>query len=326
MISGERSANCASSFLRSAGASCAAAALRWRTRPARSSSTAGSGMPATTALTAAASTGLTARTSSRDGSHIVQPPRHQRGGGDADESRDGARQRQIGRTRRARDSARPAASRTMAECRSRSGHGAKKEEERNRLSPWRRLLPSALTRCSSNRLSSTRWRLERARRLSPRSRYARMDGLMSRLGVGTGRQSAHALQSRAEDNLPKRQQDYRYDERRNIIEHAEQQHAGQQLFPVHLPQPDQHGGVEHAEPAGRMAGETQQRRRDEDHRDHDEAEIAARPAPARTSPARRTRDRRCRSRSAAASAARPAASRSRARGRRRAAVIQTQAT
>ena len=59
MISGERSANCASSFLRSAGASWAAAALRWMTRPARSSSTAGSGMPATTALTAAASTGLT---------------------------------------------------------------------------------------------------------------------------------------------------------------------------------------------------------------------------------------------------------------------------
>ena len=32
---------------------------------------------------------------------------------------------------------------------------------------------------------------------------------------------------------------------------------GEQVFPVHLPQAHQHGGVEHAEPAGRMAGETQ---------------------------------------------------------------------
>ena len=47
----------------------------------------------------------------------------------------------------------------------------------------------------------------------------------------------------------------------------------EQVLPVHLPEPDQHGGVEHAEPAGRMAGEAQQRRRDEDDRDHDEAEI-----------------------------------------------------
>ena len=129
MISGERSANCASSFLRSAGASCAAAALRWRTRPARSSSTAGSGMPATTALTAAASTGLIARTSSREATDIMQPPRHQRRGGDADENRGGADQRQFAEHDQHR-SARPAASRMMAECRNRSGHGEKKEERR----------------------------------------------------------------------------------------------------------------------------------------------------------------------------------------------------
>src|SRR5947199_165259 len=91
-------------------------------------------------------------------------------------------------------------------------------------------------------------------------------GLMPRRpGVGARRQLAQAFRSRADDNLPKRQQDYRYDERTDIIEDAEQQHAGEQFLPVHLPEPDQHGGIENTEPARRMAGKPQQRGRDEDH-------------------------------------------------------------
>src|SRR5262245_323492 len=82
-------------------------------------------------------------------------------------------------------------------------------------------------------------------------------GLVPRLGVGARRQTAQALESRAKDNLPKRQQDYRYDKRPNIIEHPEQQHSGQQFLAIHLPEADQHRGVEHPEPARRMAGEPQ---------------------------------------------------------------------
>src|SRR5262245_37140372 len=58
-----------------------------------------------------------------------------------------------------------------------------------------------------------------------------------------------ALRSSAQDNFPKRQQDYRYDKGRNIIEEAEQQHAGEEVLPVHLPEPHQHGGVENPKPA-----------------------------------------------------------------------------
>ena len=81
------------------------------------------------------------------------------------------------------------------------------------------------------------------------------------------------LHSRAHYNLAKRQQDYRYDERRKIIENAKQQHPRQQVFPVHLPQADQHRGIEHAEPARRMAGKAKQSRGDKDDRHDDEAEI-----------------------------------------------------
>ena len=75
-------------------------------------------------------------------------------------------------------------------------------------------------------------------------------------------------------------------ERQDVIQQPEDQQAGQQFLGVVLPERDQHGGVEHAEPAGRMAGEAEQRRGDEDHRDVDELRCAARSAPACTSPAR----------------------------------------
>src|SRR5690242_2887278 len=67
-----------------------------------------------------------------------------------------------------------------------------------------------------------------------------------------------AFRSGAKDNLPKRQQDYRDDKGGDIIEEAEQQHAGKKVLPVHLPQPNQHGGVEHSEPARGMAGKAEQ--------------------------------------------------------------------
>src|SRR5882724_6776394 len=145
-------------------------------------------------------------------------------------------------------------------------------KRRNRLSP-------------SHRLSSLSFRgalfawLENPLAVSSGaavSALARIDGLVSRLGVRLGRQLAQALQSfesRAKDNLPKRQQDYRYDKGANIIEHPEQQHARQQLLPVHLPEPDQHRGVKDSEPAGRMTGKAQQRRRDEDDGYDDKTEI-----------------------------------------------------
>ena len=67
MISGERSANRASSCRRSAGASCEAAWLKCSTRPARSSSTAASGMPPTTACTTGISAGRAPTRSSATG-------------------------------------------------------------------------------------------------------------------------------------------------------------------------------------------------------------------------------------------------------------------
>src|ERR1700681_93102 len=256
MISGERNANWASSFLRSAGASWAAAALRWSTRPARSSSTAGSGMPATSALTAGASTGLIVRTSSLEATTSCN--RHGTNAAAAMQTNTAAaRTSDNSPNTTSTVSARPPASRMRAECRNRSGHGEKKEaagDSSNAIGPA--LFPFAPV--SSGAGIAT---------------LSRVDGFAFRLGLRAGRGPAPALQSRAEDNLPKRQQDYRYHERREIIENAEQQHPRQQVFPVHLPQADQHGGVEHAEPAGGMAGEAQKRRGDENDRDHDEAEI-----------------------------------------------------
>src|SRR6202011_1859605 len=237
MISGERSANWASSFLRSAGASWAAAALRWMTRPARSSSTAGSGMPATTALTAAVSTGLTPRTSSRDATASCN--RHGTRAAAAIQLKTAAAMVSDSSPKVTRTtSARPAASRIMAECRSRSGHGEKKEEEGGSIAIGPALSQSVSSGAGVPALSG-------------------VGGFAPRFGVEHRRRLTQALHARADYNLPKRQQDYRYDKRRKIIEDAEQEHPRQQLFAVHLPQPDQHGGIEHAEAAGGMAGEAQ---------------------------------------------------------------------
>src|SRR5882724_7465796 len=73
-------------------------------------------------------------------------------------------------------------------------------------------------------------------------------GFALRLGVEPRLRPAQALLPRPHYNFPKRQQDYRYDKWKNIIEDAKQQHSREQLFPVQLPQADQHGGVEHTEP------------------------------------------------------------------------------
>src|SRR3954468_8791186 len=60
--------------------------------------------------------------------------------------------------------------------------------------------------------------------------------------------------------LTNTQGEERQGERQDVIEQSEDQKTGQQFFGIVLPQCDQHGGVEHAEPAGRMAGEAEQRR------------------------------------------------------------------
>src|SRR3954468_3020182 len=76
--------------------------------------------------------------------------------------------------------------------------------------------------------------------------------------IETERGLAQSFRPRADDNLAKRQQDYRDDERGQIIQDSEQQHAREQFLAVHLPQTDQHGGVKHPEPARRMTGEAKQ--------------------------------------------------------------------
>ena len=59
-------------------------------------------------------------------------------------------------------------------------------------------------------------------------------------------------------------------ERHDIVEQAEQQQTGQQILFVVLPKRHQHRRVEHAEPAGRVAGKSEQCRGDEDDREFDE--------------------------------------------------------
>src|SRR6266404_5414864 len=210
------------------------------TRPARSSSTAGSGMPATTALTAAVSTGLTPPASSRDATTLCN--RHGTRAAAAMQMKTaaaGTGDSSPNTTSTART--RPAASRIMAECRNRSGQGEKKVVEEGAsiaIGQALSLVGSASSGAAIPALSD-------------------IDGLARRLGVEPRRRLPQALHSRPHYNFSKRQQDYRYDKRRNIIEQAEQQHPRQQVFPVHLPQADQHGGIEHAEPARGMAGEAQ---------------------------------------------------------------------
>src|SRR5260370_19824632 len=85
-------------------------------------------MPATMALTAAVSTGLTPRTSSREANTLCN--RHGTSAAAAMQTKPAAARtgdNSPNATRTA--SARPAASRIIAECRNRSGQGEKKEEE-----------------------------------------------------------------------------------------------------------------------------------------------------------------------------------------------------
>src|SRR5579859_7565438 len=227
------------------------------TRPARSSSTAGSGMPATTALTAAASTGLTPRMSSREVATWFS--RHGTSAAAARQAntmpaRSGGNSLVNTRTM----SAAAATARITAECRNRSGHGEKNEgdDEGASIAIWP---ASPLISSSSVRIST----------LSHISSFTRRTSLQPQCRL----RLTQALRSGAEDNLPKRQQDYRNDKGGDIIQQPKQQHAGQQVLPVHLPEADQHGRIEHPEPAGRVAGEAEQRRRNEDHSDHDKTEI-----------------------------------------------------
>src|ERR1700687_507212 len=212
-------------------------------------------MPATMALTAAVSTGLTPRTSSRDATALCN--RHGTSAAALMQMKTAAARTGDSSPNATRTaSARPAASRIMAACRNLSGHGEKKEEEGASIVIGPAVSPfgSASSGAGVPALSH-------------------IGGFAPRLGVEPGRRLTQALHSRAQYNLPKRQQDYRYDKRRNIIQDTKQQHSRQRVFPVHLPQPDQHGGVEHAEPAGGMDGGGQQTPRDKDHRDDDKAEV-----------------------------------------------------
>src|SRR5258708_8571914 len=225
------------------------------TRPARSSSTAGSGMPATTALTAAFSPGWVPRTSSRDATTLCN--RHGTSAAAAMQTKTAAaRTSDNSPNVTSTAKARPAASRIMAECRKRSGQGEKKEEGASSMAIAPAFFPfgSVSSGAGVPALSDE-------------------GGFAFRLGVNAGHRLTQAFEPRTQYNFPKRPQDYKYDKLRHIIEHAGQQHPRQQVFPVHLPQSDQHGGVEHAKPAGGMAGEAQQRRRDKDDRDHDETEV-----------------------------------------------------
>src|SRR3954453_6811564 len=215
MISGERNANCASSFLRSAGASCAAAALRWMTRPARSSNTAASGIPAMMAFTSSPSAGLLiARKSSTDVAALCSrhgikaAPAMQTNTADANS---GESSRDVTSTA----SARPATSRIMAECRNRSGQEDREEGASTGIGPA----------------------LSRSRPLSEAGVATLSDigCLTPRLSVEPWRRTPHALHSRAQYDLSECQQDYRKDERGNIIEYAKQQHAREQVLTVHLP-------------------------------------------------------------------------------------------
>src|SRR6202035_2717892 len=98
------------------------------TRPARSSSTAGSGMPPTTALTAAVATGLTPRTSSREVATLCS--RHGTSAAAKMQANTAAARSGDNSPNPTRNaSARPAVSRIIAECRNRSGHGEKNDVE-----------------------------------------------------------------------------------------------------------------------------------------------------------------------------------------------------
>src|SRR5713101_1485044 len=173
------------------------------TRPARSSRTAGSGMPATTALTTAVSTGLTPRTSSRAVPTLCS--RHGTSAAAAMQTKTAAARSSDNSPNATRTaSARPAASRIMAECRNRSGHGEKKVEEGASIA-----IGLALSLVGSGSSGAGVPAL------------SHIGGLARRLGVDPRARLTQALHSRPHYNFSKSQQDYRYDKRRNIIEQAE---------------------------------------------------------------------------------------------------------
>src|SRR5229473_3434084 len=179
------------------------------TRPARSSSTAGSGMPETTALTAVVSTGLTPRTSSREVAALCNR-QGTRAAAAMQMKTAAARIGDNSPSATTTESAIPAASRMIAECRNRSDHGEKEGGEEEGASIAIRPASPFASASSGTSVAA----LSHVGRLGRRS------------GIELERSLTQALRSRPENNLPKRQQDYRYDERRNIIEQAEQQHAG----------------------------------------------------------------------------------------------------
>src|SRR5438874_11881078 len=213
-------------------------------------------MPATTALTAAASTGRSiARPSSRDAA--VSCNRHGTSAAAGMQASAVAARSADSSPRATRTaSARAATSRIMAECRNRSGHGEKKEEEGASIVIRAALSPSFPF--SSGAGVATLFQI---------CGFALCLNLKPRLDP------TQALQSRAQYNFAQGQQDYRYDERSKIIKDTKQQHSREQVLPIHLPQADQHGGIEYAKPPGGMTGEAQQRCGNKDHRDHDKAKI-----------------------------------------------------
>src|ERR1700674_2016676 len=157
------------------------------TRPARSSSTAGSGMPATMALTAADSTGFTPRTSSRDAATLCN--RHGTSAAAAMQTNTAAARTGDNSSNVTRNAkAMPAAISMMAECLSRSGHGEKKEEEESSNAIGPALFPFGFVSSGAGVPTLTH-----------------IDGFVFRFPVGAGRRLPQALQPRTDDNLPKRQ-------------------------------------------------------------------------------------------------------------------------
>src|SRR5690348_594662 len=223
------------------------------TRPARSSSTAASGIPAMMAFTAWLSTGLLiARKSSFEVAALCS--RHGIRAAPATQANTAAASvSESSPDVTTTASARPATSRMMAECRKRSG------QENKGGGPSRGIGPA----------------LSRAYPLSEAGFATLSDigRLAPRLRIEPWRRTTHALHSRTQYKFAEHQQDDGKHERRNVIKHAKKQHAGQQVLAVHLPQPHKHGRVEHPEPTRGMTGEAQQCRRDEDNRDHNEPEV-----------------------------------------------------
>jgi hypothetical protein len=92
----------------------------------------------------------------------------------------------------------------MAEWRNRSGHGEKNEGEEGGAS----ITISPASPCLSSSGAGV-------------STLSHISGLVPGSGIESKCRLTQALRPGADDNFPKRQQDYRYDEGRNIVEQAE---------------------------------------------------------------------------------------------------------